>query len=140
MTLENKMCNECERYRRFLKELDTLTFAEQLEGDGFIGSGGHVMQPSADVYGAWDDGKGCEPWFNGMPGGWYTACDAMVDHDALDGRSDEEAFGPYFDWLDEQGETLFCQKPNLNRDHANRRREAVLATRKAHEDEKSRSR
>jgi hypothetical protein len=132
------MCNECDRYRRFLKALDILTFAEQLEGDGFIGNGGHVMQPSADVYGAWDDGNGCEPWYNGMPGGWYTACDAMVDGDAPDGRSDEEAFGPYFDWLDDQGETLFCHKdsqtfsvmPKSNGDQGNRRREAVLATRR----------
>ena len=107
------MCRVCENYRKYLEHLDQPNFGELLEGEDFIGNGGHVMSPSTDVLQAWEE-AGCEPWYNGRPGGWYTACDAMDQEDDTDAQ---EAFACYHEWADEQRE------PIVNR------RAAVMATR-----------
>jgi len=58
-----------------------------------VDEGGFVMRPSSWVLGAWGDGDGCEPWYNGMPGGWLTACEAIAD--------EIEDFPGYIDLLDD---------------------------------------
>ena len=113
------MCSVCDNYREFLKYMDTPNFGELLEGEDFIGNGGHIMSPSAEVFQAWEE-EGCEPWYNGTPGGWYSACDAM--------ETEDEAFGAYLEWAREEAQGRVARIPEPA--PVPNRRAAVMATRK----------
>ena len=110
------MCQVCDDYREFLKYMDTPSYAEMLEDGGF------VMQPSSWALGAWEEGEGCEPWYNGMPGGWSTSCEGIANG--------EESFGAYLDWKNNPQEWPETKSPETT--PVPDRRAAVMATRKKH--------
>jgi len=120
------MCRVCDNYRKYLEYLDQPNFGEMLEGDDFIGNGGHVMSPSTDVLQAWEE-EGCEPWYSGTPGGWYSACNAMEE----EGTDLQEAFAPYLEWAreDAQGRAAPTLDLEPKPEPLPNRRAAVMATR-----------